>query len=846
MLRLSLLIVFMLECIMSVNQCKSATDQSKVQILHNGWEFKKSDESEWKRALVPGCVHTDLLDNSLIDDPFYRDNEQKLQWIGKTDWFYRLKFKVESNMLNRKHIELVCDGLDTYADVYLNGHPILSADNMFRQWRSECKKYLKAGENILLLRFRSPIDEILPKMESMAYTLPAANDQGEKTSPHTRKAPYHYGWDWGPRFVTCGIWRSIYLETWDMAKIQEMHIIQHELNEKKAYLKVELEILCDSHQSATLELKENSQSTSTNVNLQPGANTVSMDFEIVDPKIWWPNGLGEQPLYTITASLSIDDVEIDAAEKRIGLRTLELCHRKDQWGKSFEFVVNGVRVFAKGGNWIPADNFLNRVTRDRYHWLLKSCKDANMNMLRVWGGGIYEDDIFYDLCDEMGIMVWQDFMFSCGMYPGDEAFLNNVKVEAEYNIKRLRHHPSIALWCGNNEMETGWLHWSWNNRLPESVWEDYEKIFHDILPQACSRCDPSRPYWPSSPSSNGEAEPNAQVRGDVHYWGVWHKAKPFSEYEKQHPRFMSEYGFQAFPSPKTVATYTLPKDRDIESPVMMAHQKHPRGNQLIREYMLRDYREPKDFDSFLIVSQILQAEGIKIGAEHLRRIMPQCMGSLYWQIDDCWPVTSWSSIDYYGRWEALHYYARDFYSPVLVSPHVEEDEVKIYLVSDKTSEIKARLRVVLYDFDGQVLFTHNLDTTVTPLKSAVYWSIPKSELLKNVDQKKVVLWCSLIADGELISTNRLYFVPAKEMHLPKPKINVEVLESETGMELFLQTNKLVRNVHLSTDKYEGFFTNNFFDMIPGKTVRMTFQTDNKVELNEFKADLRVISLVDTY
>ncbi|HYE13255.1 MAG TPA: hypothetical protein VD968_02315, partial [Pyrinomonadaceae bacterium] len=474
-----------------------------VVALHDGWKFRQAGGTDWREAAVPGCVHTDLLRHRLIEDPFYRDNERKLQWIGKTDWEYETTFRAGPALLARRNVELVFEGLDTYATVTLNGVRLLEADNMFRTWRVGARGALKEGENTLRVVFRSPINEVLPRMKTLGHELPASNDQGEKTSPHTRKAPYQYGWDWGPRFVTSGVWKPVRLEAWDDARIESLRVAQKRLDDRLATLTVEAEVVSSADAEATLHVEAHAggraaASARERVKLRSGTQRVSVTLNITSPRRWWPAGLGPQNLYTVSARLAIGGNAVDEAATRVGLRTLELRQKPDEWGKSFEFVVNGVPVFARGGNWIPADSFPTRVTRERYRELLTSARDANMNMLRVWGGGIYEADDFYDLCDELGLLVWQDFMFACSMYPGDREFLDNVRAEAVDNIKRLRNHPSIVLWCGNNEVETAWQHWGWKQSLPAKLWDDYLKLFHGVLPEAVAEHDPSRPYWPSS------------------------------------------------------------------------------------------------------------------------------------------------------------------------------------------------------------------------------------------------------------------------------------------------------------------------------------------------------------
>ncbi|HJQ33705.1 MAG TPA: glycoside hydrolase family 2 protein [Pyrinomonadaceae bacterium] len=828
-------------------------DEPKSRIPLDGvWQFREAGKGEWRQATVPGSVHTDLLANKLIEDPFYRDDEQKLQWVGKTDWEYRTTFDATPALVHRQHVELVFEGLDTYATVFLNEQPVLEADNMFRTWRVDVKAALKPGRNTLRVVFRSPINEVLPRMKALGYELPAVNDQGEKTSPHTRKAPYQYGWDWGPRFVTCGVWKPARLEAWDSARLTDLHVIQNSLGKDAAQLTVEVEAVSAADVNALLVVEDPSDrrvSARQPVALRAGANRFAVKLNIPNPQLWWPAGLGAQKLYTLRARLfrgGDTKKPTDELSTRVGLRTLELRQQPDAEGKSFTFVVNGVPVFAKGANWVPADSFPTRVTRARYRQLIESARDANMNMLRVWGGGFYESDDFYELCDELGVLVWQDFMFACSMYPGDEKFLASVRAEAEDNVRRLRNHPSVALWVGNNEVETAWQHWGWKQNLPAKLWDDYMKIFHGVLPEVVAALDPSRTYWPSSPSSNLEEDSDSQRMGDVHYWEVWHASKPFDYYERQHPRFMSEYGFQSFPNIETVNAYTLPADHDIQSPVMLAHQKHPRGNQLIREYMLRDFPEPKDFESFLYASQVLQAEGIKVGAEHLRRIMPHNMGSLYWQLDDCWPVASWSSIDYYGRWKALQYYARRFYSPLLVSPHEEGGQLKFYVVSDRPEPAPARLSISVLDFDGRVLKKTERDLTVAPLRADSYMSLTDAELLEGHDPRSVFLLAELTVGGRVVSSNEHFFRPFKELQLPAPRVNVTSSNAPGGFRVTLTTDKLARAVYLSAPGVEGSFGDNFIDLVPGRPVELNFRAGGRTSLSEFRKQLKVRTLVDAF
>jgi beta-mannosidase len=836
--------------LITVNSATSQTLQLKTQLrvpIDKGWQFRQVNSETWHPADVPGCVHTDLLHNKMIGDPFYRDYERQQQWIGKTDWEYQTTFRITQQLLAHKQVELVFEGLDTYAEVYLNDSLVLHADNMFRTWRVKTNN-LRMGDNTLKVVFRSPINEILPQMGKMAYQLPAGNDQGEKTSPYTRKAPYQFGWDWGPRFVTSGIWQPVFLEAWDSARVSDLHIAQKEVTKEQAALTAQVDIVSAIAGDAELVIEDLGHrvvTTKQAIKLVAGSNHFNLDFTVTKPALWWPNGLGDHPLYKYRASILIGKKMIAEKRTSVGLRSLEVHQETDSWGKSFTFIINGVPVFAKGANWIPADSFPTRITKEKYRWLLKSAADANMNMLRVWGGGIYESDEFYDTCDELGILVWQDFMFACSMYPGNQEFLDNVRAEAEDNVRRLRNHPSIAIWSGNNEIEGAWFNWGWKQSLPSSVWDDYQKIFDGVLKEVCGSLDPERLYWPSSPHGGLPDDPNSLKSGDTHSWKVWHFAAPFTDYQKEFPRFMSEYGFQSFPQIETVESYALATEHDIQSPVMMAHQRHPRGNQLIKEYMLREYASPKDFESFLYVSQVLQAEGIKVGAEHLRRIMPRNMGSLYWQLDDCWPVASWSSIDYYGRWKALQYYAKRFYSPVLISPHVEADNLNFYVVSDLTQPTKGLINVEVRDLEGNKLTSFRRDVVAAPLHSESYYNLPIKDLLNGREANSLMVYCEFIVNGKVISSNEYFFQPFKDLLLPPAQVNSVVAKIPDGYKVTLTTNKLAKSVYLSTNT-NGFFSDNYFDLLPDKLLEVEFRTRVNVPLDEFRTQLRIRSLRDAF
>ncbi len=835
--------------------------------IASGWTFRKvaakgAAEDAWLPATVPGCVHTDLFAAGKIGDPFHRLNEKDQQWIENESWEYRTTIAVDAATLARERVELVFAGLDTFAEVFVNGAPVLTADNMFRSWRLDAKPHLRAGENHILVRLASPIAKVKPAYDKLGYKLPAANDQGkEMVSMWARKAPYHYGWDWGPRFVTSGIWRPVALEAWDAARIDDAQVFQNKLDGKAAELGIVARVVAARAGRArvTVAMPGGPTLGHADVTLKPGINDVKLGARIEKPELWWPAGLGPQRLYTLETRLADSDGKIrDARATRIGLRTIEVVHERDKEGKSFFIKVNGAPVFMKGANWIPADSFVTRMTDERYRFLLQSAVDANMNMLRVWGGGIYEDNRFYDLADELGLLVWQDFMFACSMYPGDEPFVESVRQEAIENVRRLRNHPSLALWAGNNENEAAWKQWGWQikfalpKKAQDRIWADYKRMFHEVLPAVVAAEDPGRFYTRSSPSANDDkVPPNKRNWGDMHFWGVWHAENPYEAYAENISRFMSEYGFQSFPELASVARYTArDTDWNIESPVMLSHQRHPRGNPLIRTYMERDFRKPKDFASFLYVGQVLQAIIIKYAVEAHRRAMGHNWGSLYWQLDDCWPVASWSSIDYYGRWKALQYFARKFYAPVLVSPVIDKGVVSIYGISDRRTDTRARLTARLIDFAGNALTRFDQSVTLTANASRAYMTFPERDILKGADPSKVVLVTELEIEGAPGATkprNLLYFKKTKDLQLPRPEIKLAVGAGANGaLTVSIGAKQLARNVFLASGAVDGFFDDNYFDVLPGETVSVTFRPRTPTTPAALQAALSATTIADTY
>jgi beta-mannosidase len=862
-------------CFLAASPLEAAEPSTRT--LDSGWQFRavanadRADVKEWHPAQVPGVVQTDLLDNKLIADPFDRDNEFRLQWIGLADWEYQTTFQVDAATLAHDHVELVFEGLDTFADVYLNGQAVLHADNMFRRWRISAKATLKPGANTLRIVFHSAIEKMLPYVKSLPYVLPSVttnirgNEENIATAPYTRKAPYNYGWDWGPRFVTEGIWQPVRLETWDALRIENFHIHQQNITSALANASAEVEIDATQPTTAVITVTHDEMSGpqssdaksndgSQTLQLNAGINHVSLPIRIVSPKLWYPVGYGAQSRYHFSAVIRIGKETAAHAETKTGLRSVELRRVDDQWGKSFEFVVNGISVFGKGADVIPFDSFSNHVTPAIHRKILQAARDAHMNMVRNWGGGYYESDDYYDICDELGIMVWQEFMFGGDMVPGDVAFQENVRQEAIDQIKRLRDHPSIVIWCGNNEVETGWYHWGDRQEFKEAVspavrekvWQDYVILFGDILRHAVEQYADPVPYTPSSPSANFEEIPDNQHNGDMHYWQVWHARAPVSDYNLQFPRFMTEYGFQSFPEMRTIHTFANQAgDFDIRSTVMQAHQKNKGGNETMLTYMLREYRQPKDFDSFVYLSQVQQAEIIKVGSEHLRRQRPRTMGSLYWQLNDCWPVASWSSIDYFGRWKALHYYARRFYDDVLVSPFLHDDKVDVYVVSDKLQPLAGTVHMRLLDFAGKVLLDQTRDVQVPAQSNAIYFTVDKAAMAAKGDLLRSFLVFDLTVDGKQVSRNSIFFNVTHDLKLPvAPKIDTTLNQTSGGYTVTLQSAELARSIYLSFGDLDAQASDNYFDLLPGEPVTVQIKSDASQE--QLRSTLKVMSLTEAY
>ncbi|MDO5421884.1 MAG: glycoside hydrolase family 2 protein [Bacteroides sp.] len=833
--------------------------KTAVKNLHEGWKFRQARLTNWYPATVPGVVHTDLLQNKIIEDPFFRLNERGLQWIDKEDWVYETCFTLAADMMRKENMELVFEGLDTYADVYLNDECILKADNMFRRWSIPVRQYIREEDNILKVHFHSPVKIDVPKWDALPYQYPASNDQSEngglfnkKISIFARKAGYHYGWDWGPRLVTSGIWRPVYIRAWSDLRINDVFIEQKEVGAGRAVIAGHVELDADKDMDGVLVTITDEATGRVlgerQADLKRGTNRVNVDFVLHKPKLWWSNGLGEPFLYRFRTDIIAGGDLLDSKTEKVGIRSLKVVHQPDKDGHTFYIELNGRPVFAKGANYIPSDNFLPRVTPENYKRTILDVAGVNMNMLRVWGGGIYENDVFYDLCDEYGIMIWQDFMFACSMYPAEGALLDNIHQEAVDNVKRLRNHACIALWCGNNECQDAWLGWGWkreierqNKEYADKIWAQYRQQYHVTLPGVVREYAPGTFYWPSSPFAF-EGEMSGTTDGDRHYWSVWHGKAPISDYDSEKSRFFSEYGFQSFPEFESVKRYApYPEDWDIRSEVMMSHQRGgDHANGLIETYLLNEYKKPRDFRAFLYMNHVLQGDAIKTAIESHRRQMPYNMGTLFWQHNDCWPVASWASRDYYGRWKAQHYYVRKAYDDILISPVVEGDDLKVYAVSDRLENTSGRLQLQVCQFDGTVVHHWDKSVGISGNDSRVCFSAPLAKLLEGADRGTVYVRVDYTDKSGRVYHNNYCLGKQKDMDYPKVDLQTEVRSIEGGYEVTVSADKFARAVCLSVADNESVYSDNYFDVQPKSSVQVQVRT--RLSAEAFNGSLRLTCL----
>ena len=785
----------------------------RARELNQNWTMRCVEDSQWQEARVPGTVYTDLLRNGNMEDPYWKDNEDAICSLMEKDYEYQCTFQGEETE-DLSNAFLRFEGLDTVADIYLNNVHVGNAESMHRTWEYPVKEVLSPGENTLKVVFHSPLKFIAQAYKKYGNI---GNDDTYEGFMHLRKAHYMFGWDWGAHLPDAGIFRPVFLCSVSHGRIDSVYIRQqHE--ENKCTLKFKGDCIRETpgeYQWRVLVTAPDGQKYETALSAEGEGQLV-----IEDPELWWPNGLGDQPLYQVEAQLLYEGNVEDTWKKRIGLRTMTMQRKKDQYGESFAHEVNGKAFFAMGADYIPEEHLLGRRSEEKTRKLLEDCKLANFNVIRVWGGGFYPDDWFFDICDELGLVVWQDFMFACSVYELTPEFEANIRKEFADNIKRLRHHASLGLWCGNNEMEMFVDERCWVTKASEV--RDYLFMYERIIPEVLREYDPETFYWPASPSSGGSFDnPNDPDRGDVHYWKVWHGNRPFSEYRKHFFRYASEFGFQALPSQKTIETFTEdPDDWNLFSYIMERHQRNYGANGKIMNYMQQTYRYPGDFDTVIYASQLLQADAIRYGVEHFRRNRGRCMGAVYWQLNDCWPVISWSSIDYTGRWKALHYYAKRFFAPVMISCQEEswltqeanmnrqhfqfEKSIHLNVTNETLKDREILVKWYVRNAAAEILREEHAKIQVPALESV--W-LPKAEL-PEIDVFTQYVSFEAWENGECVSGGTVIFSYPKYFRYEKPELTCKV----EGNRITVSSPVYAKSVEILNEQEDLVLSDNYFDL----------------------------------
>lgn len=821
--------------------------------LNGTWQLSAGHRSlESVDMQIPGTVLSGLLAAGKIKDPFYRTNEDATRALFWKDYVFTRTFDVDEELLAQQHIVLVCEGLDTLAEISINGTFLAKTDNMHRTWKFQAKKLLHPGKNEIQIVFRS----VLRFIEDYPYEahkkinyIPCGSMKGNQL---LRKAHSMFGWDWGPQTIDAGIFRDIYLQGYSHARIEDIRIHQQYAKNVSVQTSITLSESVPG-QKLCVELSEDGADKPLQTKLcKTNADGVAaVDFVIENPKLWWPNDYGDQPLYIVrTTLLDEDGTSLESITRRIGLRTLTISQEKDEWGNEFAFCVNGVKIFTRGGNYIPDDCLYTRITEKKLDYILESCRRAHFNCVRVWGGGYYPSDAFYDLCDEKGLIVWQDLMYACNVYDVTDAFAENCRQETYDNVRRLRHHASLGLWCGNNEIESAWDHWGDFQKETPYLRADYIRLFEEVLPKAVQEADGETFYWHSSPSSGGCFDnPDDANRGDTHYWDVWHGQKPFTDYRKYFFRFCSEFGFQSFPCAKTVNSFTLEDDRNIFSRVMESHQKNDAANGKMLYYLSENLRYPKDLTHLLYASQVLQGMAIKYGVDHWRRNRGRCMGTLYWQINDDWPAPSWSSIDYFGRWKALHYMAQKFYAPHAVSMTLEDHRCHVYFSNESFETTEYSLTLSIRDLSGNVLETYETKGN-SPAFSAIETAVV--DICSWEDQKDDVFLEAVIhTKDQKVLKDVETLVPYKYLNLKNPVISTEAEETNDAFILHISSDCFAPFVALDFDDADVIFSDNFFHLTD-KTVQDIIVKKEDIlqghfeNAEDFRKRLQILSLGTSY
>jgi beta-mannosidase len=787
--------------------------------------------TRWMDASVPGTIHTDLLMHKIIPDPYYRINELDVQWVDTIRWEYKRDFTVSQSLLDRERIELVAEGLDTYAAIFLNGKKVADTENMFLAYRIDVKKQLKPGRNVVRVVFDSP-ERRTKDLEDKYGKLNVA------VEPHrvfSRKAQYSFGWDWGPKLTTSGIWRNIYIEAYDIARLTDPFVRIVSVTKEEAVLDISAGVVRTKSSPLKMFVRIVNGERVVETVVPVDSGTARVRIPIKDPALWWPNGYGDQTLYTSEMQLMDENgLLIDSCLVTFGIRTIRLLREQDDAGESFVIEVNGVKIFCKGANWIPADNFVPRIQGSTYESLLRSAAAAHMNMVRVWGGGIYEEDIFYDRCDKLGLMIWQDFMFACGEYPENESFIRNVRGEAKYNIRRLRNHPSVVLWCGNNECE-----YLFCNENPGKTPDDMRgaSIFRDELASLCEENDGTRPYWRSSPFGTGH--PNDESNGNRHQWDVWSSWKDYTHYATDYARFVTEFGFQAPAHPRTYGEITKPDEMDIQSRVMEHHNKQIEGTERLYRFQSAHYRITSDFNTFIYQGQLLQAEALKFAVEQWRRLKFHTAGSLFWQLNDCWPVSSWSVIDSALRPKAAYFYAKRFFSPVLISMKRSSDGVEVWITNDRLENIRGKIEVFLLSFSGvrKRILSMNFRSAANASQVAALIS---SRRLGKFEKSSHYLLAQFRSGDELLSENRLFFEEPKHLDLPDAGLQTELYGRKNVFNLKITAKKFAKDIFVDFQNLDATLSDNFFDLDAGAMKHLDIRAD--AGLLQLKKSMRIVHL----
>lgn len=834
------------------------TDLFKTVEIDNGWTFMLDKENSARlEAKVPGTIHSDLLRHGLIEDPFFGLNEYKIKWIEEENWIYEATFNITSQDLSDySNIALRLYGLDTFAEVSINGKVVINSDNMFISHEKEIKDLLVSGDNTIRIHFFSPTKSVIDDYTRQGINYPADNDKDERhLSVYARKAPYHYGWDWGLRMVTCGIWRPVKLYFYNGQKIDDVHTTTVSCEKQTAMLNNKISVSSNKQCNARLHVmcslngKEVAE-TDTDITLNEGSNNIDAQLVIASPQLWMPNGWGEQNLYDINITLENGEGNLLARhDLTYGIRNVEFVNAEDSIGRSFYFKVNGQPIFAKGANYIPQDIVLTNITKEDYERLFKNMANANMNMVRVWGGGIYEDDYFYELADRYGIMVWQDFMFGCSTYPATPKFVNNVRAEAIYNIKRLRNHPCLVLWCGNNEVAEGIKYWGWSRRYTQSTYSqmkrDYDLLFKEVLPALVKTYDSKTSYIHTSPATANWGRPETFPYGDSHYWGIWYGKEMFEVMDTIRLRFVSEFGVESFPEMKTIRTFVADStELDIMSTTMTNRQKSSTGNETILHYITNYYNKPETFEDFVYLSQLVQGHGISKCIEANRRNRPVCMGSLYWQLNDCWPAISWSAIDYYGNKKALYYLSKKAFSPIIISVTQDSDSISLYAISDKLEEIKdCTISIISKDFYGNQLTKEEIRCDISPNTSERIATHQLSTFVKESMKDKTFLDIRLNdSNGKLLFSSLHYFVKPSQLQLPKAEITIKSQLTDYKAVLTLTCDCLAKDIFVEVPLLGAELSDNFFDLQPQET--KIIEISGKGMTDEILKKIKITSLAD--